>query len=657
VLHHVYTRHSILAGFGSLGIDEIHQKLVRFVHTISGSGGGRADAKQNQPTQPQYYVAVLDLEKCYDNVDTIQLFNLVRDLLDNKLQHSSNGNGTSNGSNDINLSEMQGGGGDGGGGNFPDAGSARKNGVSGGGEDVSSDDEAEEEDDEDTDDDDDSDDDGLAEFAIHKYFVSHRLASIDRSVTKSVRHLTQNDDMLTFREASDKIADHYNSSVLSDGVVVPRLHKAELLRLVHSHLFNHVVKMPVFNKDKGKGGGAPPVAAASAAAAAAAAASASASSSSSDGGKWKNDLFTQVKGIPQGSVLSPLLCNLYYGNAERRVFGSRDEVQLLGLRERSMIIRIMDDYIMISVDKSCVQHFLQRAHQALKPYGGGVNPLKTRVNFPSSVEISGERIQLTQIEGNFMPWCGYLVDTHTLEIRPSMERLLGRHLRFSITTECAKPARALKRALKSYVRMKCHALVLDMALNSTKTVFCSVFDIFLVAAMRMHAFIQAMKHFSVEQNHEYVAACIFDAILFGARLSASALRRSNRKQLILERRHEQEQVQEIHCGDETDDSSDDNGDAEVRKGSGDRGGSTVANGGDGGSGGSGCPLSQAQIEWLGNLAFRTVMDSRNGVYAKVKSILRRKNNALEAALRKEGKLCSKDTLQKSMQIIHTANWL
>jgi hypothetical protein len=33
----------------------------------------------------------------------------------------------------------------------------------------------------------------------------------------------------------------------------------------------------------------------------------------------------------------------------------------------------MDDYIMISTDINCVQHFLQKAHQALKPYGIHIN--------------------------------------------------------------------------------------------------------------------------------------------------------------------------------------------------------------------------------------------------------------------------------------------
>ena len=55
-------------------------------------------------------------------------------------------------------------------------------------------------------------------------------------------------------------------------------------------------------------------------------------------------------------------------------------VELLGLADRSLIMRLMDDYIMISTDESAVTHFLQKIHQAFKPFGGGVNPLKTKVS-------------------------------------------------------------------------------------------------------------------------------------------------------------------------------------------------------------------------------------------------------------------------------------
>jgi hypothetical protein len=73
-------------------------------------------------------------------------------------------------------------------------------------------------------------------------------------------------------------------------------------------------------------------------------------------------------GIPQGSVLSPLLCNLYYGNAERLIFGNKKELNYLKLNDKSLIIRLADDYIMISTDSDAVKHFLQRVRNNLYLY-------------------------------------------------------------------------------------------------------------------------------------------------------------------------------------------------------------------------------------------------------------------------------------------------
>ena len=50
-------------------------------------------------------------------------------------------------------------------------------------------------------------------------------------------------------DASEEIARHYRNSIIMDGVVYPRMTNAEILRLVRSHLFSHVVRMPFGDED------------------------------------------------------------------------------------------------------------------------------------------------------------------------------------------------------------------------------------------------------------------------------------------------------------------------------------------------------------------------------------------------------------------------
>lgn len=67
--------------------------------------------------------------------------------------------------------------------------------------------------------------------------------------------------------------------------------------------------------------------------------------------------------------------------------------------------------------RSCVKAFLQRAHSALQPFGGGVNPAKTKVNFDVDIIYYGEKIKLLKIpDDEPMPWCGLHIDSRTLEV-------------------------------------------------------------------------------------------------------------------------------------------------------------------------------------------------------------------------------------------------
>ena len=110
-----------------------------------------------------------------------------------------------------------------------------------------------------------------------------------------------------------------------------------------------------------------------------------------------------------------------------------------------------------------------------------------------------------------------------LQVSPSLVRLLERPLSASVSVECSRGGVALRRAIKSFVRMKCHAIVLDCSLNGYPTVVRAVYNMFLVAAMRTHCYVQRMAGqggggHAAGRNAAHLAACVCEAVEFGARL-------------------------------------------------------------------------------------------------------------------------------------------
>src|SRR5690606_10334200 len=63
--------------------------------------------------------------------------------------------------------------------------------------------------------------------------------------------------------------------------------------------------------------------------------------------------FRQKKGIPQGSVVSSLLCNFFYGEHEQQ------ELAFLRACEEAVLFRLIDDYLLITTDRGLAERFLQ----------------------------------------------------------------------------------------------------------------------------------------------------------------------------------------------------------------------------------------------------------------------------------------------------------
>ena len=69
--------------------------------------------------------------------------------------------------------------------------------------------------------------------------------------------------------------------------------------------------------------------------------------------------------VPQGSVLSTVLCNLYYGMIEKKFLGFPDHTD-----ENStyLLMRLTDDFLFISTSRARAEFFANKVHHGLPEY-------------------------------------------------------------------------------------------------------------------------------------------------------------------------------------------------------------------------------------------------------------------------------------------------
>lgn len=121
--------------------------------------------------------------------------------------------------------------------------------------------------------------------------------------------------------------------------------------------------------------------------------------------------YRQKNGIPQGSVLSSLLCNFFYAELERDL--------LSFLNEDSLLVRLLDDFLLITIRRDHAERFVRIMHQGHPEYGVVVKAEKSLANF-DIVLNPGNKIAKPDSDINF-PFCGILIDTGTLDVKRNRE--------------------------------------------------------------------------------------------------------------------------------------------------------------------------------------------------------------------------------------------
>lgn len=142
-------------------------------------------------------------------------------------------------------------------------------------------------------------------------------------------------------------------------------------------------------------------------------------------------LYRQKVGIPQGSILSTLLCSFFYADLDRM------HLARFIKNPRSLLMRFVDDMLFVSPEKKLVDEFIELLKRGFPDYGAIFNVSKTAANFSHSL-LPPSKIHPSAP----FPWCGLLLDPVNLKIMADYGKLLRIPIADSLCINYADPSPA-----------------------------------------------------------------------------------------------------------------------------------------------------------------------------------------------------------------------
>lgn len=154
----------------------------------------------------------------------------------------------------------------------------------------------------------------------------------------------------------------------------------------------------------------------------------------------------QSVGIPQGSMLSPLLCSIYYGHmennklhpyirkiceSERQFFSAEhDSSNVVSWEDASsgcpryMVLRYIDDFFFVSTSKKLALGFFSRLQRGFPAYNCTMNEGKFGLSFDvgNMLKIQQSRFHVLDDGASYVCWSGLLINCCTLEVQADYTR-------------------------------------------------------------------------------------------------------------------------------------------------------------------------------------------------------------------------------------------
>jgi telomerase reverse transcriptase len=122
--------------------------------------------------------------------------------------------------------------------------------------------------------------------------------------------------------------------------------------------------------------------------------------------------YRQKLGIPQGSVVSTMLCTLFYNQLEKAELAFVD-------RPDTLLLRLIDDFMVITTDRPTANRFLKVMHGGIPAFGISVNPSKSMANF--DIQVNGTPVH--RCPSTTFAYCGVAIDIHNLSVSKDKDRL------------------------------------------------------------------------------------------------------------------------------------------------------------------------------------------------------------------------------------------
>ncbi|SGZ26907.1 BQ5605_C025g09993 [Microbotryum silenes-dioicae] len=323
-----------------------------------------------------------------------------------------------------------------------------------------------------------------SDYAVQKYA---QVILQSRKPFRSWRRLAcPEDDQDQFEHLAKKIAARTLEGVLSDQVVYQSITRPEVMKLLREHITANLVK-------------------------------------------FGTHFYKQKDGIPQGSVLSSLLCSLFYGDMEHKVLKFTNDPNSVGSGSENstgfhqlsfgqypivqLLLRYVDDFLFITTQKPLAARFLRVMDRGIPEYGCKISPEKRLTNF--DIALRPEEVVPPWRDPAF-PWCGHTINTGNLDVRADTTRSSESDITNKLTVQRhSKPGESFLHSMMVQVKVRSYLLYLDTSHNTLYTVLLNIYQSMAIVAIKFVAYVREWKQARTRMRKDFFLGAVRGTVGYG----------------------------------------------------------------------------------------------------------------------------------------------